>query len=266
MPRPAPAPASPLPRVPVRRILAALAEMYADMGTALHFTNPYELLVATMLSAQCTDRLVNMVTPGLFAAYPTAEAMAAASAADIEPLISRCGLYRNKAKNLAAAARMLQQRHGGRVPETLEELLALPGVGRKTANCVLANAFGQPALAVDTHVFRVANRLGLARAKTPDRVEEQLRRRSRRAEWSRLHHQLIWHGRLVCHARNPACPECRLRPLCPEGRNRTRPAAVQSRGGDGDARDGGGVGRGVAGADRRLRGRAAAGGGAERLG
>ena len=210
----------PLPRIPVRVMLRTLAEMYPDVGTALDFGTPFELLVATVLSAQCTDKLVNTVTPGLFAVYPTAEAMAAATAEDIAPLINRCGLYRNKARHLAAAARVLVERHAGGVPRTMEELLALPGVGRKTANVVLSNAFGVPGIAVDTHVFRVANRLGLARGKTPGEVEAQLQRRVPRADWAITHHRLIWHGRLVCQARRPRCEQCRLLPYCPEGRRR----------------------------------------------
>ncbi len=211
-----------LPRVPVRRILQTLAETYPDVGTALEFSTSFELLVATVLSAQCTDKLVNQVTPGLFAAYPTAEQMAEATPEQIERLINRCGLYRNKAKNLAAAARHLVEQHRGEVPRTMEELLQLPGVGRKTANVVLSNAFGVPGIAVDTHVFRVANRLGLAAGKTPEAVEAQLQRRVPRADWAITHHRLIWHGRLVCKARAPRCAECPLLSLCPEGRRRAR--------------------------------------------
>ena len=212
-------PAAPrLPRVPVRKILAALAEAYPDVASGLDFRNAFECLVATVLSAQCTDRLVNRVTPGLFAAYPTAAALAAATAEEVEPHIARCGLYRTKARNLVAAAQLLCARHGGEVPPQMDDLLALPGVGRKTANVVLANAFGVPGIAVDTHVFRVANRLGLAAARTPEAVEDQLRRRVPRPEWAILHHRLIWHGRRVCHARRPACGECPLLALCRFGR------------------------------------------------
>ncbi len=216
-----------LPRVPARRMLEILQATYPEARTALDFRTPFELLVATILSAQCTDRLVNTVTPGLFAAYPDAARMAAASPEDLEPLINRCGLYRNKAKHLAAAARALVLRHGGAVPRTMAELLDLPGVGRKTANCVLANAFAVPGIAVDTHVFRVANRLGLASGATPAQVEAQLQRRCPRRAWADLHHQLIWHGRLVCHARRPDCGGCPLRHLCPEGRRRLREAPAE---------------------------------------
>ena len=217
---PAPREAPRLPRVPVRRMLDILAATYPEARTALDFRNPFELLVATVLSAQCTDRLVNQVTPALFAAYPDAAALAAVEPADVEPLIGRCGLFHTKARHLVAAARAIVERHGGEVPATMAELLGLPGVGRKTANCVLANAFAVPGIAVDTHVFRVANRLGLAAGRTPEQVEAQLQRRCPRARWADLHHQLIWHGRLVCHARNPRCAECPLREVCPEGRRR----------------------------------------------
>jgi endonuclease-3 len=221
--------AAPLPRVPVRRILATLAEMYPRVGTALRFRNPFELLVATILSAQCTDKTVNAVTPALFAAYPDARSLAAADPRDVESLISRCGLYRTKARNLVAAARLLVERHGGEVPARMEDLLALPGVGRKTANVVLAAGFGLPGLAVDTHVFRVANRLGLARARTPEQAEMQLRRRIPRQQWAETHHRLIWHGRLVCHARSPDCAACPLQPYCLEGRARVGPARPRTR-------------------------------------
>jgi len=217
----------PLPRAPVGRILATLAETYPQVGTALDFTTPFELLVATVLSAQCTDKLVNRVTPGLFAVYPTALAMAQAGPAEIEPLIARCGLFRTKAKNLAAAARLLEKRHGGSVPETMEALLELPGVGRKTANVVLSNAFGVPGIAVDTHVFRVARRLSLARGTTPEQVEAQLRRRIPRSDWADTHHRLIWHGRLVCHARSPECGRCPLLPHCAHGRALQRAGGTQ---------------------------------------
>ena len=211
---------APLPRVPVRAILDTLAATYPEAGTALRFGNPFELLVATILSAQCTDKRVNLVTPDLFARFPTSEAMAEAGEAAIAPLIASCGLYRSKARNIAAACRALVEHHAGQVPDRMEALIALPGVGRKTANVVLSNAFAVPAIAVDTHVFRVANRLGLARGRTPEQVEAQLRRRVPRAHWSQAHHWLIWHGRQVCHARTPACAGCVLLAHCAEGRRR----------------------------------------------
>jgi endonuclease-3 len=161
---------------------------------------------------------VNMVTPKLFELYPNAEAMAALDPSDIEPLIMTCGLFKSKAKNIIAASRLLVERHGGRVPRTLEELIALPGVGRKTANVVLSVAFDTPAIAVDTHVFRVANRLGLTRARTPAQAEKQLMRVIPESDWSNAHHWLIHHGREICHARNPECVRCPLLALCPSAK------------------------------------------------
>ena len=196
------------------KILAELERLYPDAKPALHFDNPYQLLVAVILSAQCTDVKVNMVTPALFAAYPDAAAMAKATAEEIEPYIKTCGIYRNKAKNLAATARALVERHGGEVPADHELLTQLPGVGRKTANVVMSCAFGADAIAVDTHVFRVSNRLGLADAPDVFKTEEQLMQVIPRSAWSRAHHWLIYHGRRVCAARKPACETCTLREWC----------------------------------------------------
>jgi endonuclease-3 len=209
---------SALPRVPVRRILDELARLYPDARTALTFETPFQLLVATVLSAQCTDRTVNRVTPELFRRWPRPEDYLGLDEATLGEAIRHCGLWRSKARNILATCRALCERHGGEVPRDLAALTALPGVGRKTANVVLANAFGVPALAVDTHVFRVAGRLGLARAATPEQAEAQLRRRIPRRLWAPAHHWLIWHGRLVCTARRPRCSACTLRPLCPTGR------------------------------------------------
>lgn len=202
------------PRVPVRRILETLAAKYPRPKTALHWETPFQLLVATILSAQSTDAQVNKVTPRLFARYPDAHAMSRMSQAELEDSIRHLGLYRAKAKNILATCRILVDRYGGEVPADREALQSLPGVGRKTANVVLANAFGVPAIAVDTHVFRVANRLGLAEGKTPEEVEEQLMRRIPRSAWADAHHWLIYHGRDTCHARRPACEACELRPCC----------------------------------------------------
>jgi len=196
------------------QILAELERLYPDAQPALHFQNPYQLLVAVILSAQCTDVKVNMVTPALFAAYPDAFAMAKATAENIEPYIKTCGIYRNKAKNLAATARALVERHAGEVPADHELLTQLPGVGRKTANVVMSCAFGADAIAVDTHVFRVSNRLGLADAPDVLKTEEQLMENIPKSSWSRAHHWLIYHGRRVCAARKPACETCTLRPWC----------------------------------------------------
>ena len=201
----------------IARIRAKLARMYPDATTALYWRTPFELLVATILSAQTTDAAVNQVTPGLFAEYPTPEAMLRLSEDELAERIKTIGLYRSKARNILATCRILVERYGGRVPRTREELVQLPGVGRKTANVVLSNAFGEPAIAVDTHVFRVARRLGLASGHTPERVEQELMEKLPREEWSRAHHWLIWHGRRICHARNPRCSACALWPECPAG-------------------------------------------------
>lgn len=202
----------------IARIRAKLARMYPNATTALHWRTPFELLVATILSAQTTDAAVNRVTPALFAECPTPEAMLRLSEEELARRIQSIGLYRSKARNLLATCRILVERHGGQVPRSREELTKLPGVGRKTANVVLSNAFGVPAIAVDTHVFRVARRLGLASGSTPERVEEELMARLPREEWSRAHHWLIWHGRKICHARKPRCDLCPLLPECPTGR------------------------------------------------
>ena len=206
-----------MPPVSKKAILATLHEMYPDARPELNFTNLYETLVATMLSAQCTDKQVNKVTPAVFARYPDAASMAAASVEDLYPMVKSCG-FKSKAGNIIEACRLIVARHGGEIPGTMEELTALPGVGRKTANVVLANAFHVPALAVDTHVFRVSNRLGLADAKTVEETEKQLMRAIPKKDWCDAHHWLIWHGRRVCKAQHPLCGECALRPLCKTAR------------------------------------------------
>jgi endonuclease-3 len=207
-----------LPRVPVRKILAELAAAYPEARTALHFANPFQLLVATMLSAQCTDKTVNAVTPALFARCPTPADVAALPVEELGAMIRRCGLWRSKARHIHDACAILAAEHGNAVPADRAALVRLPGVGRKTANVVVSNAFAIPAIAVDTHVFRVANRLGLAAARTPEETERQLMRRIPRRDWARAHHWLIWHGRRVCLARSPRCPACVLLPHCPTGR------------------------------------------------
>ncbi len=198
----------------VRAVLTALARCYPDARCALRYRNPFELLVATILSAQSTDSTVNKVTPRLFSRFPDPQALAAAEVEEIEECIRECGLYRMKARNIRAACQMLVERHGGEVPCDREALERLPGVGRKTANVVLSNAFGVPAIAVDTHVFRVANRLGLADARDPRETERQLMERIPREHWSQAHHWLIHHGRQVCRARRPNCTACALVPWC----------------------------------------------------
>lgn len=193
--------------------LAELQALYPDAGPELHFRNPYETLVAVMLSAQCTDKQVNKVTPALFERYPTVADMAAARVEDVYPMVKSCG-FKTKASNIVESCRLIMSRHGGEVPDDMKALTALPGVGQKTANVVLANAFGVPTIAVDTHVFRVSNRIGLAEAKNVEETERQLRRAIPKKDWVAAHHQLIFHGRRVCHARNPECGVCTLRPLC----------------------------------------------------
>lgn len=195
------------------KILKELARLYPEAGPELNFSNPYETLVATMLSAQCTDRQVNKVTEKLFPLYPDVQSMAALTAAELYPHVKSCG-FKSKATNITAACRIIMDEYGGKVPGTMEALTSLPGVGRKTANVVLANAFGVPTIAVDTHVFRVSNRLGLAHAKDVLHTEEQLMEAIPRDMWSTAHHWLIFHGRRVCHARKPACAECTLSKLC----------------------------------------------------
>ena len=192
-----------------------MAKAYPNAVTALRYKSSFQLLIAVILSAQCTDARVNLVTPSLFERFPTARALAEAKQRDVERLIKSCGFYHMKAKNIIGASRLLVERFGGRVPTTMDELLELPGVGRKTANVIRAVAFGEDAIAVDTHVFRVANRLGIARAKTAAQMELALMRVVPKAQWSHLHHWLIYHGRRICHARKPACTQCVVCDLCP---------------------------------------------------
>ncbi len=196
-------------------ILAALAAAYPEPRCGLEFQGPYQLLVAAVLSAQTTDRSVNRLTPPLFARFPTVRDLAGAAPEEIEPFIRSLGLYRNKARNLAALARVLVAEHGGAVPARREALERLPGVGVKTAGVVLANAFGMPALPVDTHVFRVAHRLGLARSRDAAGTERELEAMIPRERWVDTHHRLIQLGRQVCIARRPRCEVCPLRALCP---------------------------------------------------
>ena len=195
-------------------ILERLEQLYPDAKAQLVFSNPYEMMVATILSAQCTDRQVNKVTPAVFARWPDPTAMAGAREEELYPLVKSCG-FKSKAGNIIAACRMICERFGGEVPRTREELVQLPGVGRKTANVVLSNAFGLPAFAVDTHVFRVSNRLGLCRADTVEETERQVTKLLPEEKWGQAHHWLIWHGRLVCKAQRPLCDTCGLRDLCP---------------------------------------------------
>ena len=196
-------------------MLHSLEHLYPDAKTELIHASPFELLIATILSAQATDKSVNAATPALFARYPDASTLAAAAPEALEPFVKSIGLYKTKAKNIVVTAQELVNTHGGSVPNSFDALLTLPGVGRKTANVVLSNAFGRPAIAVDTHVGRLARRLEFSTHKNPDKVEEDLERLFPQSHWIFLHHALILHGRRVCFARKPNCEGCALRTLCP---------------------------------------------------
>jgi endonuclease-3 len=199
-----------------RNVVKRLKKAYPGAKCALNHRTPYELLVATILSAQCTDVRVNMVTPSLFATYPTAKALAGAEQRDVEEIIRSTGFFRNKSKNLIGMARALMDRHGGEVPADMEELRVLPGVGRKTANVVLGNAFGMnEGVTVDTHVARLSKLLGLTRHTDPIKIEMDLMALVPRKDWTILSHLLIWHGRQVCIARRPKCDACVLASICP---------------------------------------------------
>ncbi|MDW7652267.1 MAG: endonuclease III [Bacillota bacterium] len=195
-------------------ILSVLKRQNPNPGTELNYETPWQLLAAAVLSAQSTDKQVNKVTETLFKKYPGPAEIAALTPDQLAEEIRTLGLFRNKSKHLVAAASAIMTEHAGEVPQNRDALQALPGVGRKTANVVLANAFGIPALAVDTHVFRVANRTGLAKAKTPEQVEKQLMRAIDRPLWADAHHWLILHGRYVCTARSPRCPACPVNIHC----------------------------------------------------
>lgn len=194
----------------VARALEELDRLYPEAAAELHFSNPFETLVATILAAQCTDRRVNQVTARLFPAYPDAFAMAKLTPEELEPWIRECGLYHNKAKNIVAACKMLVEQYDGKVPATREELMKLPGVGQKTAGVVLLAAFGDDQIPVDTHVFRVSNRIGLCSENTHEKTEKALRSVLPKERWSHAHHLIIWHGRRCCAARKPACERCPL--------------------------------------------------------
>jgi endonuclease-3 len=196
-----------------RRIMKKLGTQHPNADTELHFTTPYELLVATILSAQCTDERVNQVTPALFKRYPDARALARATTDELEPQIQSTGFFRAKSRSLVGMATAVVERHGGGIPRTMEELVQLPGVGRKTANVVLGHALGVPGLPVDRHVLRVANRLGIARSEDPEIVEQQLCAAMPPAEWTRTSDTLILHGRRICKPR-PLCDRCAARADC----------------------------------------------------
>src|SRR5579859_6283517 len=198
------------------KLIAALKQTYPDAHCELNFTNPLELLVATILSAQCNDKQVNIVTETLFKNYRTAADYAYARLPELENAIKRIGLYRNKAKNIQACCRKLVELHGGEVPQTMEELIALDGVGRKTANVVLGNAFNlSHGVVVDTHVARLSARLALTRQKTPEKIERDLMKLVPQPDWTIFSHLLIWHGRRRCFARSPDCAACEIKKHCP---------------------------------------------------
>jgi endonuclease-3 len=198
-----------------RKINRVLAELYPDAHCELNFSTPFELLVATILSAQSTDKLVNKVTPALFAKYPTAADLAAADRAEVEKTIQPTGFFRAKTTSLIGLGQALCERFGCEVPNRLEDLVTLPGVGRKTANVVLGNAFGVPGITVDTHFGRLARRFGWTSQQDPEKVEQEVGALFPKSEWTILSHRLIWHGRRVCHARKPACGACGAARLCP---------------------------------------------------
>jgi endonuclease-3 len=198
-----------------RRMYRVLRDTYPDAHCELDFRDPYELLVATILSAQCTDARVNMVTPALFARYPDAGALAAADRAEVERLIASTGFFRNKTTSLLGMAAAVCQRYDGQVPDRLEDLVTLPGVGRKTANVVLGNAYGTPGITVDTHFGRLARRMGWTAQEDPVKVESDAMELLEPAEWTMASHVLIWHGRRRCHARRPACGACPVARWCP---------------------------------------------------
>lgn len=206
-----------------RHILDTIAEMFPDAHCELHHSNPFELTIAVLLSAQCTDETVNKVTADLFRKYRSPKDYLAVPLEELEQDIRRIGLYRNKAKHIQSLCRILLERYDGELPQTHEQLVQLPGVGRKTANVVVSNAFGVPAIAVDTHVERVSKRLGLADlADTVLQVEQKLMKRVPRSEWTQTHHRLIFFGRYHCKAQNPSCGICPLLDVCKEGKERMK--------------------------------------------
>ena len=201
----------------VDAIIDLLKEKYPDAPCALHYSKDYELMIAVRLSAQCTDARVNLVTPALFSAYPTLEAMAQADISHVEELVHSCGFYKHKARDIVLACQMLRDEYGGKVPNTMEQLLRLPGVGRKTANLLLGDLYGEPgSIVCDTHCIRICGRLGLSQGKDPEKVEQQLRKILPPEESSDFCHRIVLFGREVCIARSPKCAECILKPYCRE--------------------------------------------------
>jgi len=198
----------------IKKALAILKQLYPEARSELDFSNPFELLIAVILSAQCTDKRVNQVTSKLFEAFKTPEDFITLTAEELGVWIKSCGFYNSKSKNILETCRILVEEYNGEIPTDRDELMKLPGVGRKTANVVVSNVFGEPAIAVDTHVFRVSNRIGLAAADNVNKTEEQLMKRIPKEDWSDAHHWIILHGRRVCKARKPLCNECPLTKYC----------------------------------------------------
>jgi endonuclease-3 len=203
-------------RTRARRIIRLLAQLYPDAHCALHHENPLQLLIATILSAQCTDARVNMVTPALFARFPSAQDFATANPRELETAIQSTGFFRNKTRNIQECCKQLVSQYNGQIPQTLEELTKLPGIGRKTANVILGNAFDVPGITVDTHVTRLSRRMGLTTHTDPEKIERDLMQLIPKKEWTMFSHRMIFHGRQVCHARNPKCAECALAKVCPK--------------------------------------------------
>jgi endonuclease-3 len=214
-------------RTRARRIVRELARLYPDARCSLDYANPYQLLLATILAAQCTDVRINQVTPALFARYPDAQSLADADPAELEALIASVSYPRNKTRLLLQCCRQLVEEHAGEVPASMEELVGLAGVGRKTANVVLGNAFAVPGLPVDTHVGRLSQRLGLTEHTDPVRIERDLAELLPPAEWTRFGHRMVYHGRQVCHARRPLCEGCGLAELCPRAGVTRKPEAIE---------------------------------------
>ncbi len=205
------------------QIIELLKQEYPEVKCALLYTKPHELLIATRLSAQCTDKRVNLVTPALFERFPSVDAFAKAEVSEVEGYIKSCGLYHTKAQDIVEMCRMLNDVHGGTVPDSIEELVKLPGVGRKTANLIVGDLYGKPAMVCDTHVIRLTNRLGLSQGKDAAQVEKQLRAIVPPDEGLYFCHRLVWHGRGVCTARAPKCAECTLSEICAEyGKNKPK--------------------------------------------
>lgn len=202
-----------------KQIVKLLRERYPDATCSLDFTTPFEMVVAVMLSAQCTDERVNKTTPNIFAKYNKPEQFAKMDITELEELIHPCGFYKNKAKNLKACAQMICEKFGGEVPQSMEELVTLPGVGRKSANVIMLEAFGNPqGIAVDTHCKRIANKMGLSKEKEPEKIEQDLIKFFDKEDYKDVNHLLVWHGRNICDARKPKCEECPVKEMCDEWR------------------------------------------------